>query len=240
MIETVKDMRLLIATPFYEVKGWSPYIKALADTINFLARHTPIIADFFPLQGDSYVDRARNTIANWFMGADYTHLLFIDSDMYWTLNGLTKLLASDADVVGAGYPCKNNWDFFGCIIYTNEDGTPQIDDKGLIKAWGVPTGFMKIKKEVFTKLAEAQPDNYYMATTDKDQPPEKFYNFFGRIPPLGEDISFCRRWAEIGGELRVQPNITITHYGVEGHQGNYAYFLSTCPGGANDPEKGAK
>ena len=238
MIDGIKDMKLVIATPFYEMKGWSPYIKSLAATMWFLAKHTPIDVQFWSLNGDSYVERARNTIAHQFLESDRTHLMFIDSDMEWNLDGFTKLIASDVDVVGAGYPCKNVWDFYGCIIDTNEDETPKVDPKtGLISAWGVPTGFMKIRRQVFEKLIEAQPDNYYMIRNQGDKEPTKHYNFFGRIPPLGEDISFCRRWAEIGGKLWVQPEVMIVHYGVKGWAGHYGDFLRSCPGGSEDPAR---
>ncbi len=233
-------MKLVIATPFYNMSGWSPYIKSLAVTMHFLAKHTPIEAQFWSLNGDSYVERARNTIANRFMETDNTHLMFIDSDMEWDIEGFTKLIASDVDVVGAGYPCKNLWDFYGCILHTNEDElkTPKVDPKtGLISAWGVPTGFMKIRRQVFEKLAAAQPDNFYLMKRKDSDEPDKCYNFFGRIPPLGEDISFCRRWVEIGGELWVQPEVRIIHYGMKGWEGHYGDFLRACPGGSNDPAR---
>jgi hypothetical protein len=231
-------MKLVIATPFYEMKGWSPYIKSIASTMWFLARHTKIEVTFWSLPEDSYVERARNTIANEFMKSEHTHLLFIDSDMEWDLPGLTRLLAADVDVVGAGYPCKNLWDFFGCILNVNEDETPKVNAQGLISAWGVPTGFMKIRKEVFFKMAIAKPDNFYMVKNPVEgEDPIKVFNFFGRMPPLGEDISFCRRWVDAGGELWVEPRVTITHYGTKGWSGNYDSFLKACPGGSDDPNR---
>lgn len=223
-------LKLLIATPFYEVKAFSPYISSLMKTVALLQK-IGVEYDYWELSGDSYVDRARNTIANKFMETDFTHLLFIDSDMSWDLEGFSRLLKADVDIVGAGYPCKNNWDFFSCVLNCHEDGRPKVNEQGLLSAWGVPTGFMKIRREVFERLAEADPDNFYIETIDEE--PVKRFNFFGRVPPLGEDISFCRRWVEkAGGELWVQPNITMGHYGVKKWEGNYHEFLMQCPGGS--------
>ncbi len=236
-LQNLKDMKLLIATPFYETKGWSPYIRSLVASTMFLAKHTPIEMTFWAWEGDSYIDRARNGIAHLFMKSDCTHLLFIDSDMEWNIEGLSMLLAADVEVVGAGYPCKNLWDFYGCLLYTNPDQTPLVNEQGLIQVWGVPTGFMKIKREVFTKLMEAEPDNWYHGEGPDDKKVIKMYNFFGRIVPLGEDISFCRRWTAIGGKLWVEPRITIVHYGVKGWEGNYDKFLKSCPGGSEDPKR---
>lgn len=223
-------MKLLIATPFYNVSGFSPYISSLMKTVALLQK-LGIEYDYWELSGDSYIDRARNTIANTFMRSEYTHLLFIDSDMSWDLAGFGNLLKADVDVVGAGYPCKNNWDHFSCILLSEPDGKPIVNEEGLIAAWGVPTGFMKIRREAFEKLAAADPDNFYWEGQGEDA--VKIYNFFGRIPPMGEDISFCRRWVEkAGGELWVEPRITMGHYGVKKWEGNYHEFLKGCPGGS--------
>ncbi len=225
------NIKLLIATPFYSVSAFSPYVSSLMKTVALLQK-LGIEYDYWELSGDSYVDRARNTISNTFMKSDYTHLLFIDSDMSWDLEGFGRLLLADADIVGAGYPCKNKWDFFSVILETLDDGKPIVNKQGLIKAWGVPTGFMKIKRKVFEKLAEKMPENYYMTNDSETGEEHKVYNFFGRMPPLGEDISFCRRWAAIGGELWVEPRITMGHYGVKKWEGNYHEFLLSCPGGS--------
>lgn len=222
---SVKDMKLVIATPFYEMKGWSPYIYSLALTMWFLSKHTPVDVQFWPLDGDSYVERARNTLVYMFLDSDRTDLLFIDSDMQWNIDGITRLIGHDVDIVGAGYPCKNSWDFFGCVLQGDDRTKPIVQENGLIRAWGVPTGFMKIKRRVFEKLIEVQPDNFYMTTYPKDPIERKVYNFFGRRPPMGEDISFCRRWAEAGGDLWIEPNITLAHYGVQSWDGNFAKYL---------------
>lgn len=223
-------MKLLIATPFYEMKGWSGYISSLVYTTKLLER-AGIDFDFWELSGDSYIDRARNKIALDFMESDYTDLLFIDSDERWNLKGLVNLLKADADVVGAGYPCKNNWKFFSCLIDTLPDGRPETNAQGLISARTVPTGFMKIRRTVFEQLANIT--NTYMDYEPSLGKERKFYNFFGRIPPLGEDGSFCLRWQQIGGKVWVEPRVTITHYGVKGWEGNYHEFLLQCPGGSH-------
>lgn len=234
-------IRILIATPFYQVSGFSPYITSLVRTILYLKNNTNIEVDFLELSGDSYVDRARNTIANKFMNSDKTHLIFIDSDMAWNLEGFLWLLTDDVDIVGAGYPCKNNWDFFGCVLNCHEDGRPIVNDNGLISAWGLPTGFMKIKKEVFLRMAEYYPDNYYMTHVPGSEEEEKHYNFFGKLTEghqhYGEDISFCRRWANMGGNLWVEPRVTISHYGINSWEGNYHDYLCKLPGGSDDPAR---
>jgi hypothetical protein len=234
-------MRLIIATPFYDMHGWSNYIASLAHTLLYLQKFTLIQTDFWAVSGDSYIERARNTLTNKFLESDYTHFLFIDSDMGWTPEGVLRLALADQDVVGAGFPCKNNWDFYGCKLNCNEDGIPIVNDKGLISTWNVPTGFCMIKKEVFKKMSEAFPDNFYVDKVPGDTEPKKYFDFFGHYFRQGrdyrDDVYFCRKWASIGGEIWVEPRITLSHAGYKEYVGNYDEVLKSYPGGINDSLK---
>lgn len=229
-------MKLLIATPFYEMKGYSPYIMSLVQTIIMLNKSN-IVVDYWELSQDSYIDRARNTLTNKFLNSDYTHLFFIDSDHGWDgISFLNILKHADKDIVAAGYPCKNKWNFYGCVLKTQpgyetrlfDDGVsrcgpPVVTEEGLVEALFAPTGFMMIRKEVFQKLSECFPENCY-TEMGKVQ-----YNFFGRIPPLGEDSSFCQRWRDAGGKIHVQPDCTISHYGIKEYKGNYLQEMLKWP-----------
>ena len=244
--------KYLFATPFYEMKGYSPYIASMFQTVYALARTTKVEFDFFELSGDSYVWRARNQIVDAFMRTDATHLIFIDSDQAWSLEAIMRLLKADADVVGGAYPMKNDWEKYSVVAYgtplTDEQqamlrerglpdaglGNPERNEQGLIRAMNLPTGFMKIKREVFEKLKKAFPHNWYW------QDDSKIYDYFGHMTTehvrYGEDISFCRRWEMIGGKLWIEPRCDISHCGQKVWSGNYENFLRRQPGGAQDPK----
>ena len=55
---------------------------------------------------------------------------------------------------------------------------------------------------------------------------DKFYALFDTmIDPvdrryLSEDYTFCRRWQEIGGDIWLDPSISLNHYGHFCFQGN--------------------
>ncbi len=151
-------MKLLIATPFYEVKGYSPYIVSLMQSVKVL-NELEIEWDFAEISGDSYVDRAKNSLVHKFLKSDFTHLLMIDSDMWWDFEGFARMI-KDAlegfEVVGAAYPCKNNWSFFGCIPKYNDDGLmfgKEIPEKDirLLDMWGIPGGFLIYSREAFER-----------------------------------------------------------------------------------------
>lgn len=227
----MKKKKILFMTPFYENKGYSPYIRSMFQTVYMLGRHTTMDFDFQEVSGGSYVHHARNLMADLFLKSDCTHLFFIDSDQSWDIQGLLNVLKSDKEVVGAAYPVKNNWENYGVTIYCDEKTNVAIVDPkdGLIKAEKVPTGFMKISRTVFEKIKKANPTDWYW---DNER---KLYNYFGHLTVdhvmYGEDISFGIRWRRTGGETWVEPRVEMGHYGVQGWYGNYDRFLRKQPGG---------
>ena len=232
----VKKQKYLVATPFYEVKGYSPYIRSLAHCIYGLAKFTKFDFEYLEVAGDSYVWRARNKIADYFLKSDSSHLFFIDSDHGWDVEGFFRVLKADVPIVGAAYPVKNNWEHYGVQIKTvGKEAYPDVTKDGLIRATKVPTGFMKIERRVFEEIKRSEPENWYWEP-DEYGTMTKMHNFFGHILEdhvvYGEDISFCRRWQRIGGELFVEPRVTIEHWGVKSWTGNYYHFLTRQPGGS--------
>ena len=226
--------KLLIATPFYEVKGYAPYIRSLVQTVYWLSRHTDVNFEWTERSGDSYVWRARNAIADFFLKSDSTELIFIDSDQGWSLESFVRLIQADVDIVGGAYPVKNNWEQYGVTIHTTgPNNAPDVDvNTGLIWGEKVPTGFMKIKRKVFESLKIAQPDNWYWESN------RKMFNFFGHSTidhvAYGEDISFCKRCESIGLKIWVEPRCTIEHIGVQSWHGNYHNYLQRQPGGSQE------
>ncbi len=231
--------KIMFSTPFYENKGYSPYIRSMFQSVYTLARHTNIEFDYQDVSGGSYIDHNRNLMADMFMQSDCTHLFFLDSDQSWDVTGMLNVLKSDKEIVGAAYPVKNNWENYGVTIQCDEKTNIAIVDPadGLIKAQKVPTGFMKISRTVFEKLRAAMPDNWYWDGS------RKIHNYFGRLLidhlSYGEDISFGIRWQSIGGDIWVEPRVNMGHYGVQGWYGNYDIFLKRQPGGSMDPARKA-
>ena len=231
----ITKKKYLFATPFYDVKGFSPYILSMFQTVYALARHTKLDFEFNELSGDSYVWRARNLLAEQFLLSNATDLVFIDSDHAWSLESIMRLIKADVDVVGGAYPSKNNWEHYSVVVYTDAEGRPEVNKDGLIRAQKVPTGFMKIKRGVFERMKKAYPENWYWEGGNSGAI-RKMYDYFGHLTidhvKMGEDISFCKRWELIGGELYVEPRCDIDHIGTKTWHGNYHKYLLKQPGGS--------
>jgi len=228
-------MKLIIATPFYEMKGYSPYITSLAVSLTALCK-AGVEYEYWDLSGDSYVDRARNTICERFLESDGTDLLFIDSDMSWNVMGLVNILKSPFEITGAAYPVKNNWGEFGVKIDVFEDGHPKVNlPTGLIKALWVPAGFLRIKRSALERIKAEYPHKKYEdINADPENPKRKYTSYFeceiidGQR--YGEDVSFCKKWTDIGGEIWVEPRITFSHFGLKEWEGNYHEYLHNLLG----------
>ena len=112
--------------------------------------------------------------------------------------------------------------------FLNRDAKQVAVQNGLIQLHDAGTGFMMIKREAILKLIKEYPEIKYnndvqMGGVDLT---DKFYALFDTmIDPvdkryLSEDYTFCRRWQKMGGEIWLDPSISLNHYGSFCFQGN--------------------
>ena len=138
---------------------------------------------------------------------------------------------SDRDMASFGSDYAINFKFVD-----KETKTIGVEN-GLIKLHDAGTGFMMISREAILKMIKAYPELKYnndvnIANADlKDH----FYALFDTmIDPidrryLSEDYTFCRRWQEIGGDVWLDPSISLNHYGHFCFQGNPEAIISFGP-----------
>lgn len=218
--------KVAIATPFYNLQAFSTYIHSLVETTKALTA-LDIRWEFWPLHGDSYVQRARNTICGKFLDSDFSDLFFIDSDQDWDVAAVLRVLLAPFDIVGASYKMKNNWDAWTAVVKMNGShpyGIQTGADSAFLEATLLPCGFMRIRRQALCKFRDAYPDLRYYDEGSEGNRGRQYVNFFecstqGGIF-YGEDATFCKRWLDIGGQLWVEPKATITHYGIGGWRGN--------------------
>ena len=133
---------------------------------------------------------------------------------------------SDRDIAAAGSDYAINFKF------VNRDLKQIAIENGVIKLHDGATGFMMIKREAIDKMIAAYPDLKY--NNDLNTPPDLqdfFYAFFDTmIDPkdkryLSEDYTFSRRWQDIGGDIWLDPSISLNHFGSFNFQGNPAQII---------------
>jgi hypothetical protein len=112
--------------------------------------------------------------------------------------------------------------------FVNRDAKTIAVERGLIKLHDAGTGFMMIKREAILKLIKAYPEIKYNNDVNINNADlsDHFYALFDTmIDPtdrryLSEDYTFCRRWQDIGGDIWLDPSISLNHYGHFCFQGN--------------------
>ena len=197
----------------------------------------------FQLMKSSLVTQGRNLCVSGFLQSDYTHLLFVDSDIAFDVDSIFTMLDKDKEIISQPYPIKTaKWETLvkkyeagfikkpkDCQLHINQypvllkDEEDDINyEDGVVEVTHAPTGCMLIKRIVFDKLLNAYPNMDIKQKTVidgefKDRP--HFYAFFDTYYDtkskryFGEDFAFCRLWKNIGGKLYCYIMDYITHVG---------------------------
>ena len=170
------------------------------DVLKLYAHNKDVVVGAYPKKGVAW-DRIKNNLAD--------------------PNNKEKVL-TDREIAAFGSDYAINFKFID-----KETKTIGVEN-GLIKLHDAGTGFMMIKREAILKMIKAYPEFKYNNDVNinnadlKDQ----FYALFDTmIDPidrryLSEDYTFCRRWQEIGGDIWLDPSISLNHYGHFCFQGN--------------------
>lgn len=251
--EQLSNWYPMIGLPCYDRQVTEPFFMRFMQTVMWFKE----IGLKFAVStvSDSLINRARNNVVAKFMAnPQCTHLLFIDVDLTWTPSDILKMLWHDKDVMCGSYPIKDiNWE--KVVKYAKEGVEPsqlarkstrfvvnpistnQIDetgkakikmDNGCMAVYDAGTGFMMIKREVFTKMFEAYPELKFTDDTGSlkgDERDNTYALFNSYVDPdtkrfLSEDYGFCRYWQKIGGEIWLDPAIELTHLGRFQYEGS--------------------
>ncbi len=117
--------------------------------------------------------------------------------------------------------------------FINKETKQIAIERGLIKLHDGAPGFMMIKRAAIDKMIAAYPELKY--NNDLNTGPELqdyFYAMFDTmIDPkdkryLSEDYTFSRRWQDIGGDIWLDPTISLNHYGTFNFMGNPAQIIT--------------
>ena len=236
----MQKVKLFVATPVHSevsIHYMQSMLKFQAECFN---KNIFITVD---MMKSSLVTQGRNTLVSHFLSGDYTHLLFIDSDILFYPNSIFKMITKNVEVCSIPYPMKLiNWDkvFYkvGDVpsmnkLQRNTSGNKfpvKIKDKEdevtfkneMIELNFAPTGCMLLKRQVFDKLIKAYPEkSIYQESMVDGQMTIKpnMYNFFDTYYDekdkryYGEDFAFSRLWTNIGGKCYALITEYITHVG---------------------------
>ena len=235
------SQKVFFATPSYDGQVHVFTSKALWEERNLL-QAAGIECTWEPYAGCCYLPVARNQLVHKFLHSGCTDLIFVDADVEWKPGAVQQLLKHDRDVVAGLYPYKTYPVNFPVVL----QDPPYVDKKtGLIEAAGLPTGFMRIKMQVFYAMLKAYGERNLMVVDKRDpENVQKYYCFLNTVKEeltwWGEDLYFCKKYREIGGRVWIEPNITLHHHGMHRFTGNYLDYIDqvgNIDGSKEEPDR---
>jgi hypothetical protein len=249
-------MNILIAIPCYGGNISNMTFHSLFNTIKILndMGHNLRIET---LPAESLISRGRNKFVTKFLdNKDFkgTHILFIDSDIGFTLQNILRVIEFNREVVTCTYPVKgfywqqlldrikenNNIDeqtMRDYLLQFNVNLYPNTEFKdGFARVKESATGFMMIKREVFTTIMDKNPQLKYKPDLRTGiENSQNAYDFFpvgcykekdGVTRYLSEDYYFCRLAEECGFEIWTDLSTPITHLGSTEYHGMFMTQLN--------------
>jgi hypothetical protein len=232
----LKHHKIFIATPAF---GYQTFVNYTNSLIKLLTSTTPDDLSYSTTihlhSGSALISHARNDCVQHFLSGDYTKLLFIDADIGFEPNDVWRLLRRDEDIAYCPYITKSldGPKHSKFVMKFKHPDNKEVQPDGFIEALSGPTGFMMIDREAFTKLDGAYPNsNTRMSQIKNGKVVEdlNYPSYFDCIThetqgALGEDISFCKKWEEMGGTMWADTEAALTHYGTFAFQSQLGMSL---------------
>lgn len=219
-----------ISVPNYTGKVPIDWVCSFSGTQNALAAHG--VKSFLQVRMNSgLIHAVRNELVHTALKRpEVTHILFIDDDIIWKPDDVLRLMAwsTKHPIVCGVYPARVEEPTFFVELAPSADGKIQQTEDGLIKAKGVPAGFLLIKREVFeNETVKAQCPVTKPARGDlKDELVYGHFDFIHEgLTGCGEDIAATRRWIRAGYEIFVDPTIRLQHIGTKAYSHDYVEFI---------------
>ena len=233
---------LFVSTPCYGGICLQAYAESMLRLQRTCASHgIQMMLD--TTENESLVHRARNlAVARFYQKTTATHFMFIDADIHFDPEAVVRLIKSEHDVAVAAYPKKCvMWDAVSDYYKSGESGrdparvaaslvmnfkysaTPIAN--GFAEVLDGPTGFMLIKRDVFTKMFAKYPELNCVNDHQNKDLDEYCAVFDCMIDPtsrryLSEDYAFCRRWQLMDGKIYADVMTVLGHVGNIRFQGS--------------------
>ena len=186
-IEDLQKYSLFVGVPMYGGQCAGLFCKSTNELSKLCATYG-INIRFYYLFNESLVQRARNYITDEFMRSEYTHLLFIDSDIGFNTKDVLSLLAlqtqnpDQLDIVAGPYPKKTiAWEkireavrqgkadenpfhleyYYADYVFNPIKGIKSFKINEPLEVSEAGTGFMLIPRSSLEKYKEAYPQYLY-------------------------------------------------------------------------------
>jgi hypothetical protein len=205
---------VLIGTPAYAGMVHLDYLNSISEYYRHQINFT-----ISAIGNESLITRARNAIlSKFYQDTEFTHLLFLDGDVYLSGLGLLRLLGHDVDAIGAAVPLKG-FNARGERIFNVGQCLGEYGPLHEVERIGT-AALLLSRKAVNDLVQEAkQAGDIYQRLLSRGAPmAHTHYDVFkvGVVNGdyLSEDFWVCHRLRQMGYRIFVDPEIATRHQGV--------------------------
>lgn|GEM_PF-1428246 len=242
------QINVLIALPTYDNSVHFDFAMALARLMETFKERGMRFE--YIHTASSHIIRARNFFANYFLcHPEFTHLLFLDTDMDFSREAVPRLLAGNKPVAGIACPYRffdvekkitsddvglslREWQEktvdYNTAILADGKGSSTVSN-GWVEVSHIGTGIFLVRRDALETLAPVtllyRPPSQYAPYL----PEGRFHAFFDTAGEKGvylsEDLSFCQRVRAAGMSVWALIDEKIVHHGQSAISGTFLHSL---------------
>ncbi len=214
---------IVIAIPAYTGTVHLGTMRSIIHDVLALVRRGDKVS-IYDESGSTDLPDARAQIVHHFLSGSGTDLVSIDNDVFWEAGALVRLVDYPVDCVGGAYPKREDPIQFPIRYLAELESLP---DTGLLEVEAIQGGFVRYSRAMLERMCTAHDDLWFSTTRYSGH---KLCALFEPVRlddgrKLGEDFSFFHRWRAIGGQVWLDPNITMGHVGPKAFIGNIGDWL---------------
>lgn len=244
----MEQTHLFVATPMYGGMCHGAFTQGIISLVQ-ACQNSGIKLSVSFMFNESLIQRARNAMVKNAFKTDFTHFMFIDSDIRFHGNDVLSMIQADKPVIAGIYPKKEiNWKtvsdaakrgvenlqkYTGSFVvnlagYASEVTVPINEPLEVMNAG---TGFMLIKRRVFGEITDKLTVPSYTSDvvdlSGNVNPGDQITAYFdcsiekdtNRL--LSEDYHFCQLYRKAGGSIWVAPWVSLAHIGSYIFEGGF-------------------
>ena len=206
--------KILIATPCLDQKVDAYFVHSLCESIKLGIKNDLDIRCVF-LANESILPMARNELFALAYKENYDTMVFIDDDESWKEHALIEIIQSNKDVVSLPVVNKGDTDI-GFNVWLNKDSEKDPSD-GYIKINKCGAGFLKLSRKVIDDLWNSNTELIFRNKKLKNICEYTYVN--GDF--IGDDITLTKKIKELGYDIWLNPNYTVSHIGNKMYNGDF-------------------
>jgi len=206
--------KILIATPCLDQKVDAYFVHSLCESIKLGIKHDLDIRCVF-LANESILPMARNELFALAYKENYDTMVFIDDDESWDETALIEIIQSKKDVIALPVVNKGDKDITFNVWLTKE--TKKDESDGYITINKCGTGFLKLSRKVIEDLWNSNTQLVFRNKKIKNICEYTHVN--GDF--VGEDITLASKIKDLGYDIWLNPNHTVSHIGNKMYRGDF-------------------